>query len=788
MDGKKTPIEQSIIDRVVSGVRYAITGVKPEEWMSPQQPLQPMAQEAVGRQYDYQIGHNTRVSSTKEGVTFKDLRALADGYDLLRLVIETRKDQIEALNWTVKYKDPKKKPDATIEAIQQFFAFPDQEHDHNTWLRALLEDLFVLDALTIYPRMTKGGQLYALEMIDGSTINRLIDGTGRTPLPPDPAYQQILKGIPAVDYTRDELIYKPRNVRTNKLYGFSPVEQIIITVNIALRRQVGQLQYYTEGNIPEALASVPETWSVNQIKEFQSYWDAIIEGEQAHKRKLKFIPDGVKYQPTKEPVLKDEFDEWLARIVCYAFSVSPQALSKMMNRATAEVSADASADEGLKPLMKYVKNLHDYVIAKYFGRVDIEFAYVDKTETDPKVQADINVAYVGAKILTVDEVRADLGREPLTEEQKAELSPPQPIMDENNAPKDEETDAGKSVSLPKLKSFSIKKSDDLTEGDAIDRERKAITDKMDEAKEVISKQLYKFGKTVSGNIGKLWDKRILNRWQKGEYDRVYINGLTHGKAYFEDTYGDLSLKSFLSVGKDAEKFDEEIIAALKKAFGDYWQGVYYPQMGAQNAISYADIVAKSTGVNTYLNKIDDVDFNLIVKKIEPIMAEAYKDGIGAGFEAIAYVPEYEMLNVLNDGAVVWAEARGLELAKLGETTKDFLRPLIEKAIKDGMSTEALKKELMDHYAFSETRARTIARTEMAFADSAGNFDAWDKSGIVKYKKSKLGTNENHGVDDIENAAQGIIPFKQPFQSGHMYSPYHPNCVCVVIPVLEKPKD
>ena len=32
-----------------------------------------------------------------------------------------------------------------------------------------------------------------------------------------------------------------------------------MSVNIALRRQLYQLQYYTEGNVPEALIALPET-------------------------------------------------------------------------------------------------------------------------------------------------------------------------------------------------------------------------------------------------------------------------------------------------------------------------------------------------------------------------------------------------------------------------------------------------------------------------------------------------------------------------------------------------
>jgi hypothetical protein len=61
-----------------------------------------------------------------------------------------------------------------------------------------------------------GGAPFAFEIIDGATIKRILNADGRTPLAPEPAYQQIIKGLPAVDYHRDELLYKPRNPRSQR--------------------------------------------------------------------------------------------------------------------------------------------------------------------------------------------------------------------------------------------------------------------------------------------------------------------------------------------------------------------------------------------------------------------------------------------------------------------------------------------------------------------------------------------------------------------------------------------
>jgi len=229
--------------------------------------------------------------------------------------------------------------------------------------------------------------------------------------PPYPAYQQILKGLPAVDYKADELYYLPRNVRSHRVYGYSPVEQVVMTVNIALRRQMHQLQYYTEGNVPEALIGVPETWTPDQIGQFQAYWDALLEGDSAQRRHARFVPATISksFVQTKEAGLKDDYDEWLARIVCFAFSISPQALVKAMNRATAETAHDQALQEGLLPLMRWVKELVDRALREGFGWGDLEFAWQEANEVDPLTQAKIAQVYLAAGVLTAAEVRASLG-------------------------------------------------------------------------------------------------------------------------------------------------------------------------------------------------------------------------------------------------------------------------------------------------------------------------------------------------------------------------------------------
>ena len=67
----------------------------------------------------------------------------------------------------------------------------------------------------------------------------------------------------------------------------------------------------------------------------------------------------------------------------------------------------------------------------YFGYADIEFAWVTEKEVDALKQAQIAQIYLAAKVLTPDEVRAEIGMDPMTPEQLEELKalqPPPPMM------------------------------------------------------------------------------------------------------------------------------------------------------------------------------------------------------------------------------------------------------------------------------------------------------------------------------------------------------------------------
>src|SRR5438067_8863284 len=115
---------------------------------SPGYPLAP-PEPAPLRLRDFPVGVNTITTPRAyEATSFAELRALADAHDITRLAIETRKDQLEKLDWTIKPRGAQQADAETRDRaarLAEFWHQPDGERPFASWLRELLEDLLVID-------------------------------------------------------------------------------------------------------------------------------------------------------------------------------------------------------------------------------------------------------------------------------------------------------------------------------------------------------------------------------------------------------------------------------------------------------------------------------------------------------------------------------------------------------------------------------------------------------------------------------------------------------------------
>jgi SPP1 gp7 family putative phage head morphogenesis protein len=125
-----------------------------------------------------------------------------------------------------------------------------------------------------------------------------------------------------------------------------------------------------------------------------------------------------------------------------------------------------------------------------------------------------------------------------------------------------------------------------------------------------------------------------------------------------------------------------------------------------------------------------------------------------------------------------------------ETDQDHLSDLIVAGIDDGKGvpeiSSAIKSDFVDYSANQATR---ITRTEVLRSANQSAVDAFKQSGVVEGKQWVIaGTiDECAGYDgEIVTLDNGFYGSDSEFQDGD--PPLHPNCKCVVIPVLESSSD
>lgn len=190
-------------------------------------------------------GTTSNAKPTPSGISFGTLRDFADYYPIARSCVEFRKSQITHLDFNF---SPVEITDETVQdkkniqnakELQEFFKHPTgkKEHSFTNWIKQILEDLLVIDAVAIYRRKNRGGKVIGYLPVDGATIEMVVNPDGTTPDYPDVAYKQKINGMEVADLTTKDLIYGMMTPRTFSAYGFAPLETLIITVSTALKLQ-----------------------------------------------------------------------------------------------------------------------------------------------------------------------------------------------------------------------------------------------------------------------------------------------------------------------------------------------------------------------------------------------------------------------------------------------------------------------------------------------------------------------------------------------------------------------
>jgi hypothetical protein len=427
-------------------------------------PVNPETGRPEPRRYEYQVAQNINVTETRL-IPFKTLRAAADQIDILRRCIEVTKSKVVGLDWDIVLANDasekimaesggdhvramakaREKYNDEIARAREFWEQPDKANGltFSDWLMTALEEILVIDAWATYPLKTVGGDLYAFQILDGSTIKPLIDDRGMRPMAPNAAFQQILYGFPRSEFsateedpkadgefTTDQLAYMVRNRRTISVYGFSPVERALPLADIYLRRQEWIRAEYTDGVLPELMFTTDEDWGTNPdlLRAYENILNDDLAGQTQQRKRARLLPKGL------APVtndgygekFKDTLDDYLITSICGHFGVQPSEIGFApkggLGGAGFQEGEAASAEAiGIQPLANWISKMITNLSYTYLGMPrELEFKLMTSKRMDNESNARKSQIEITSAGKTINERRSELGL-PLLDTPQADM-------------------------------------------------------------------------------------------------------------------------------------------------------------------------------------------------------------------------------------------------------------------------------------------------------------------------------------------------------------------------------
>lgn len=178
----------------------------------------------------------------------------------------------------------------------------------------------------------------------------------------------------------------------------------------------------------------------------------------------------------------------------------------------------------------------------------------------------------------------------------------------------------------------------------------------------------------------------------------------------------------------------------------------------------------------------ELDFAPLLRDIAILAGNEALDLINNDLQYFAF--DYE--------ATIRANVRKFTQSML-DTEREKMIDIIKQGIDEGLSIANIRRNMMSAFdELSKIQSERIARTEVIRTSNEASIDAWRESGVVKGKQ--WFTAEDDRVDDLCAELNGKIVYSL---KGNFYSkvtefdngnpPIHPNCRCVLLPVLDEDK-
>lgn len=354
---------------------------------------------------------------------FDMMRSMVDRTPILSSVIMTRQRQVKRFcrvqesgkgpGFAIKLKDSAaklgKEEKNSIQLLEGFFtncgweANPRQRKrlrrdNFSGFMMKQIRDSLILDSAPIETewKRNRGLGIDGFYAVDGATI-RLCNEDGYDG--DDEVFAlQVVQGNLRAAYTYDDLIYEPRNPRTDVMvggYGMSETELLINVVTGLLNAMTYNMKFFDSNSIPKGLLHLSGDYSESDLNAFKRYWNAMVKGinnawslpvmvSKNQESKAAFEKFGVDI----DDVMFAKWMTFLTSIVCAVYGMAPDEINfesfsagntSALSGHDTEEKLINSKDKGLRPLLSHFEDVFsDYIVAEFGDKYVFRWTGLDE--------------------------------------------------------------------------------------------------------------------------------------------------------------------------------------------------------------------------------------------------------------------------------------------------------------------------------------------------------------------------------------------------------------------------
>lgn len=283
--------------------------------------------------------------------------------------------------------------------------------------RKVLKDVLIYDAGALEIVYSNDNKPFELYDLPGDRIRISVDKHGYYNknafyLIPTIKTDTVWEEKNATPFKKEEVIYLMQNPRAGSVYGLSPIESLINSIESDLNASEYNANFFSNNAEPSGILNLPNLPRA-ELARFKEQWKRDLKTyKNAHKVFLTNIKDGIQWTKTSESAQDMQFMEyqkWLVQKILSVYKIKPFVLG-LIDGTTGKLNSSeqwqAFKESAIDPLLSLESYLYTTkIINAGFGYNDIKVEFQPIDVKDEVTQAEQATKLVTAKIMTVNEVR-----------------------------------------------------------------------------------------------------------------------------------------------------------------------------------------------------------------------------------------------------------------------------------------------------------------------------------------------------------------------------------------------